>query len=735
MGAGLEEAVGLGVTIALTDLFSEAADKIISRFEALEQRAGSSAHAVRQSIEGMKLGLGLLGAGSALLAPLVLIGQRAGEAADKAERLQIAYESLAPQGEALLANVRAIETELRVFPTDQVLEAGKRLLAMGMASEKIPGLLRAAGIAATVMDESLESVVGRLQMLSVYAEQGVVPPRMLAQFGVSMADLAAEGIRMAKGKLLSSSEELMDAVGRVIERRMGEAAARLRQGGIGIEAETQRQYRAFYEGVGGALQPVEDGIKEGFLQLLKDADLAQVGRAFGEGLAAAYSLLSPVGAALKSLAGGVAGLVNAHPGLVKLGTALAGIIGSTLAAAGAIVLLSSAVRFGALAFRLLSAAATESLRNAWASLVPLLPTILPLVAAASLVYLAWEHNFGGLRDTVTKWWDALRLVVGGVVELFSDDGKGQVGSIPAALHDKLVEKGLWGVTKAIFLWGERVVELFAGIWETVRGAVAFLAAAFRVLITPIEWLIRGFGWLTDRLWPTNEAFTGVNDVSQTSLDVMHTLGNVLGALVVGFAAYRAGLIAVRAATLAWQAAQWAINLALSANPIGIVILLVGLLVAGVAAAIAYIDELRESFEDMLDVAPMRWLMKAVGVIPEGATDADIDDAMGGRGREHADKRRRRQELGRDDFVSRLVDNLGLPGAVDLHAPPGITAQESSSRSPAGYLGQLNASLAAAAAGAKRHASPDQHINVYLDGQQIHGTVVRHEESLANRAGD
>jgi hypothetical protein len=187
--------------------------------------------------------------------------------------------------------------------------------------------------------------------------------------------------------------------------------------------------------------------------------------------------------------------------------------------------------------------------------------------------------------------------------------------------------------------------------------------------------------------------------------------------------------------MAWQGAQWLLNVALSANPIGLIVILIGALVAGIATAIAYMDELRESFEEMLDISPMRWLMKEAGIIPEGATDADIDQAMKGREREYGAKFRRRQELGRNDFLSRLQDNLGLPGAVDLEAPVGMSPEDASARNPATYLGQINAGIAAAALQPTSRKAPDQHIHVYLDGEQIHQSVVRHEEALANRAGD
>jgi len=117
------------------------------------------------------------------------------------------------------------------------------------------------------------------------------------------------------------------------------------------------------------------------------------------------------------------------------------------------------------------------------------------------------------------------------------------------------------------------------------------------------------------------------------------------------------LAGVKAVALeALTVAQWGLNIAMAANPIGAIVVAVSALVAALAVAIAYMDELRESFEDMIDVKPMRWLMKKAGIIPAGATDRDIDDAMSSREKEGNRRFRERQESGRNDFLSRLKDN-------------------------------------------------------------------------------
>ena len=58
----------------------------------------------------------------------------------------------------------------------------------------------------------------------------------------------------------------------------------------------------------------------------------------------------------------------------------------------------------------------------------------------------------------------------------------------------------------------------------------------------------------------------------------------------------AGVVAV--ATKVWTAAQWLLNVALTANPIGLIIVAIGLLIAAIAAAIIYWDEWTAKIREM-----------------------------------------------------------------------------------------------------------------------------------------
>lgn len=74
-----------------------------------------------------------------------------------------------------------------------------------------------------------------------------------------------------------------------------------------------------------------------------------------------------------------------------------------------------------------------------------------------------------------------------------------------------------------------------------------------------------------------------------------------------FAIYKGLIYSVIAVTKLWQGAQWALNLAMNANPLGLMIVAITAIIAGVAALIYYWDD----FTKM--VADTAWIQAIVGV--------------------------------------------------------------------------------------------------------------------------
>ena len=84
--------------------------------------------------------------------------------------------------------------------------------------------------------------------------------------------------------------------------------------------------------------------------------------------------------------------------------------------------------------------------------------------------------------------------------------------------------------------------------------------------------------------------------------------------------------AARAATIAWTAAQWLLNAALTANPIGLVVVAIGALIAGVVLAYRHSSTFRAGVQSLWE-----WLRKFIGFTPLGAlitNFGDLRDAIG-----------------------------------------------------------------------------------------------------------
>ncbi|MBW0280715.1 phage tail tape measure protein [Shewanella xiamenensis] len=74
-----------------------------------------------------------------------------------------------------------------------------------------------------------------------------------------------------------------------------------------------------------------------------------------------------------------------------------------------------------------------------------------------------------------------------------------------------------------------------------------------------------------------------------------------------FAIYKGFIYSVIAVTKLWQGAQWALNLAMNANPLGLMIVAIAAIIAGVAALIYYWDDLKATMGEW------GWVQAIVGI--------------------------------------------------------------------------------------------------------------------------
>lgn len=162
------------------------------------------------------------------------------------------------------------------------------------------------------------------------------------------------------------------------------------------------------------------------------------------------------------------------------------------------------------------------------------------------------------------------------------------------------------VTSAASSWeafGAALGEIAGGVLEGLATGFAWLVDGVRLFASVIGHLIDGVsalcGWLLDLGGATNEANAVADPLAWSNL------GKVLGYVLGLFVAWKAALLAVRgvmvavsAATKAWAAVQWVLNAAMSANPIGLVVIAIAGLIAAGAWLVQNWDEIAAWWNDL-----------------------------------------------------------------------------------------------------------------------------------------
>ncbi len=334
----------------------------------------------------------------------------------------------------------------------------------------------------------------------------------------------------------------------------------------------------------------------------------------------------PLMEGITGIATGIFKWMEAHPVLTRIGATMAVVatvgsllggmllfVGGSLLHLGGMALMVPA-RLGQIAFSMgvTQSAAVPLIVSlkalGLAALKLAIPFALVGVAVFGLVK-AWDTNFLGFRDTVEEVWFAIKsgaiAVWGGIQRLFG------------------------GVVALLGTAGERVRAFFSGWSEHTSGAIAplllFAGAVAWGLGFMAGTLVRAwnlvkanpivsgllFASLVAFTWPLlASAATAVwGFATQTVLAGARAAGGFLVARVAAMRAalayawanrsallFRLTTYTVVAATKAWAGVQWALNAAMAANPVGLVIGLV----FGLAAAAVYAYKRFDWFRNFLN---------------------------------------------------------------------------------------------------------------------------------------
>lgn len=164
-----------------------------------------------------------------------------------------------------------------------------------------------------------------------------------------------------------------------------------------------------------------------------------------------------------------------------------------------------------------------------------------------------------------------------------------------------LKKLLLSMTEAaskVLAWVEANKELLSNIVSGLAGALGvifdILAAIVKVTISIIGWTFK----YRKAILPLIAALSAYKIT-------------MLAVIAVGWIKY---LWMMRTAIFAAAKAQWGLNIAMSANPIGLIIAGVAALAAGVYLVYTYWDDILMALKEAVD-----WVLKFLGLMPEGGT--------------------------------------------------------------------------------------------------------------------
>lgn len=239
-----------------------------------------------------------------------------------------------------------------------------------------------------------------------------------------------------------------------------------------------------------------------------------------------------------------------------------------------------------------------------------------------------------------KTWKVITTAVDGVVksvQTVRTIWNGVSGA--ASLAAKGVKAAAGGIASAVKGIGKGAGKAGTAVWSGVQTAAQKAASVAKTSGTAIASAVRTAGSATAK--GASAAWGGIQTAASRAASAARTAGSVivsagktaatvaasLGRVALGYTriaaqallartrvlAARAAQIVVRAATMAWTAVQWALNAALNANPIGLVVLAIAALVAGLIYAYNNSETFRNIVQGVFQAvgAAATWLWETV----------------------------------------------------------------------------------------------------------------------------
>ncbi|MDP2361939.1 MAG: phage tail tape measure protein [bacterium] len=601
------------------------------KFATQVERTGGIAEATAQQVKAIGDTAMYLGAKSSFTAQQVAEGQESlasmGLTADQvslktgimADTIAFAtgqQVEMADAGAMLVGTLNAYQKPM----SDATRVGDLFTAAMNKSNLKFGDMQESVTNTASTMSSFGQSIETNLALLGVLSNRNEIGARAGTRLAMTMTKVYTQGDKVNKvlgvnpydkvtGKTRDFIEvfgELKDKLGTMTEEKKNVAITDL-FGAEGVKVfnillsssrEELMGMRSDIAGAEGSMAAFEKRILDtpvGHWNLMKSA-VDGVSMTIGGHL---MPLVMRMVDGIKGIADAMFEWMRAHPLLTKFVTGFALVAAVGLILGGALLLVGGGLmHIGALALQLPAKlgqiAFSMGVTNSAA--VPLTASLkalglgaLKMIAPFALVGLAlyaivkaWDTNFMGFRTTVEAVWTAIKPTVMGIWDMMKAFGDGV-----ATVFDKTIGAAWrWADGwRRVFMSGTAPILRLAGV---VAYCMGFMVGT----------IIRAWGWIKDHPIITGQVFAALAALSWpfiwsavTAVWVFATQTVIAGGvaawgfLVARVAAIRAGIayawtagmaLLMAAATGIWTVAQWALNVALTANPIGLVI-------AGIAA--------------------------------------------------------------------------------------------------------------------------------------------------------
>jgi tape measure domain-containing protein len=224
----------------------------------------------------------------------------------------------------------------------------------------------------------------------------------------------------------------------------------------------------------------------------------------------------------------------------------------------------------------------------------------PVVATILTIRDAFVSAFGSVIDTGKAVWAAVEPIFA------------QMGPTFTALIPQLVSLATsLSPVQLIFKSLAPDLPALAGSLATLASTVAgILSGALQALLPTITSVVAQIVLLAAQvLTQVLPAITAFSDWLNQNTPLVSALVAVIVGAVVAFEAYQLVIAAVQIATEAWAAIQAILNIALDANPIGLIVIAIGALVAGIIWVATQTTFFQDAWKIMTDIigTAVNWL--------------------------------------------------------------------------------------------------------------------------------